>query len=109
MIFDAVSTLTTMYSGNPVLTLLIFGLPGSFLAIIIYMTCCSDIMDRSDNYEDDEDGDEEDDEENKDGQGKMGAKGSDNEQRDDGGRPLSHSASSSFGQGNIRKRTKGTN
>lgn len=34
-----------MYQGNPVLTLLLFGLPGSFLAIIVYMTCCSDFLD----------------------------------------------------------------
>lgn len=37
-----------MYQGNPVLTLLLLGLPSSFLAIIVYMTCCSDFLDARD-------------------------------------------------------------
>lgn len=49
--FDAITTLLSMYQGNPVLTLLLFGLPGSFLAIIVYMTCCSDFIDAKDEEE----------------------------------------------------------
>lgn len=51
-----------MYHGNPALTLVLFGLPGSFLAIIIYMTCCSDLIDAKDedfaNDDEDDDGDD---------------------------------------------------
>lgn len=44
-LFDAVSTLTTMYHGQPGLTLLMFGLPISFFSIIIYFSCCSEFVD----------------------------------------------------------------
>lgn len=31
-----------MFQGNPILTMLIFGLPGAFFSMLIYVTCCSD-------------------------------------------------------------------
>jgi len=46
-----------MYTGNPVLTLLLIGLPLSFLSIIIYTTCFSDILDAKDDEADDDDED----------------------------------------------------
>jgi len=42
----------SMYKGNPVLTILLLGLPIGFLSIIVYTSCCSDILDARD--EDDE-------------------------------------------------------
>jgi len=45
MCFDGYSSLSAMYKGNPILTLLIFGLPLSFLSVILYSSCCSDILD----------------------------------------------------------------
>ena len=48
LFFDTLTTILTMYQGNPVLTLLLLGLPSSFLAIIVYMTCCSDFLDARD-------------------------------------------------------------
>jgi hypothetical protein len=45
-----------MYSGNPVLTILLFGLPTAFLSIIIYASCFSDFLDakEEDNEEEEE-------------------------------------------------------
>lgn len=45
-----------MYSGNPILTLLLFGLPTAFLSIIIYASCFSDFLDakEEDNEEEEE-------------------------------------------------------
>ena len=59
--FDAQSSVRSMYKGNPVLTLLLFGLPLSFLSIIIYTSCCSDILDvkEEENEEEEEDEEEE--------------------------------------------------
>lgn len=31
-----------MFQGNPILTLLLFGVPGAFFSMIIYLTCFSD-------------------------------------------------------------------
>ncbi|KAI7686917.1 Protein disulfide-isomerase TMX3 [Sarcoptes scabiei] len=56
--FDFVTTLVGMYHGNPVLTILLFGLPSSFLAIIIYMSCGSDLLDSRDEDETFEDEDD---------------------------------------------------
>lgn len=52
MAFDTVTSLVSMYYGNPVLTILLFGLPSAFLSIIIYTTCFSDILDAKDDEED---------------------------------------------------------
>lgn len=52
-----------MYQGNPILTLLLLGLPSSFLAIIVYMTCCSDFLDARDDDLVDPDHDEQQDDE----------------------------------------------
>ena len=48
MAYDGWSSLGAMYRGNPLLTLLMFGLPLAFLSIIIYTSCCSDILDGKD-------------------------------------------------------------
>ena len=53
-VFDAIVTLVNMYHGNPILTLLMFGLPLSFLALIVYSTCFSDILEAPDDEEADE-------------------------------------------------------
>lgn len=43
--FEARTTLTNMWRGNPVLTALVFGLPLGFLSLICYSVCCADILD----------------------------------------------------------------
>lgn len=43
--YEARTTLTNMWRGNPVLTALVFGLPLGFLSLICYSVCCSDILD----------------------------------------------------------------
>lgn len=40
-----------MWSGNPVLTTVLFGLPLGFLSLILYSICCSDILDAEDDEE----------------------------------------------------------
>ncbi|RWS23323.1 disulfide-isomerase TMX3-like protein, partial [Leptotrombidium deliense] len=52
ILFEAITTLLMMYKGNPVLTLVVFGLPLSFLSVIIYTSCCSDILDAKEDEED---------------------------------------------------------
>ena len=60
MAFDGQSLIRSMYKGNPILTLFLFGLPLSFLSIIIYTSCCSDILDvKEEENEEEEDQDEE--------------------------------------------------
>ncbi|XP_061715106.1 protein disulfide-isomerase TMX3 [Cydia pomonella] len=44
-LFEARSTLSSMWRGNPVLTALVFGLPLGFLSLICYSVCCADILD----------------------------------------------------------------
>lgn len=51
-VYDAITTLANMYKGNPVLTLLLLGLPLAFLSMIIFTSCCTDMFDARD----DEDG-----------------------------------------------------
>lgn len=51
MLYDAVTTLSEMWYGNPVLTTVLFGLPLGFLFLILYSICCADILDAT---EDDE-------------------------------------------------------
>lgn len=53
-IYDGFTSLTSMYKGNPILTLLLLGLPMSFLSIIVYTSCCTDILDARE--EDEEEG-----------------------------------------------------
>ncbi|XP_015785505.1 protein disulfide-isomerase TMX3 [Tetranychus urticae] len=54
--YDGYSSLTNMYKGNPILTLLVFGLPMIFLSIILYSSCCSDVFEaREEDDEDEED------------------------------------------------------
>lgn len=55
MCYDGYSSVAGMYKGNPVLTLLVFGLPLSFLSIILYSSCCSDVFDAPEENEDGED------------------------------------------------------
>ncbi|CAG4947443.1 unnamed protein product [Parnassius apollo] len=43
--FEARTTLSNMWRGNPVLTALVFGLPLGFLSLIFYSICCTDILD----------------------------------------------------------------
>ncbi|XP_013190883.1 protein disulfide-isomerase TMX3 [Amyelois transitella] len=43
--YEARTTLTNMWRGNPVLTALVFGLPLGFLSLICYSVCCADILD----------------------------------------------------------------
>lgn len=52
-LFDAIVSLVNMYHANPILTLLMFGLPLSFFALIVYSTCFADMLDAPE--EDDED------------------------------------------------------
>jgi len=51
--FEAKSSLTGMWRGNPVLTSVLLGLPLGFLSLIFYSICCADIMDAEE--EEDED------------------------------------------------------
>ncbi|XP_076338865.1 thioredoxin-related transmembrane protein 3 [Tachypleus tridentatus] len=52
VIFEASTSLSAMWKGNPVLTTVLFGLPLGFLSIIIYTSCCSDILEMSEEEED---------------------------------------------------------
>ena len=49
--YEAKTSITEMWKGNPALTAVLFGLPLGFFALICYSICCADIMDA----EDDED------------------------------------------------------
>lgn len=51
--FEARTSLSDMWHGNPVLTAVLFGLPLGFLTLICYSICCSDIMDADDDEEED--------------------------------------------------------
>jgi len=54
--YEAKTSLTEMWRGNPVLTALLLGLPLGFLSLIFYSICCADIMD-ADEEEEEEDED----------------------------------------------------
>ncbi len=56
VVYDTITSLVSMYYGNPILTLLLFGLPTAFLSIIIYASCFSDFLDakEEDNEEEEE-------------------------------------------------------
>lgn len=47
MYYEATTTLSGMWYGNPVLTSVIIGLPMGFLSLICYSMWCADIMDAS--------------------------------------------------------------
>lgn len=49
--FEARTSLTDMWSGNPVLTTVLFGLPLGFLSLILYSICCADILDAEEDEE----------------------------------------------------------
>jgi thioredoxin domain-containing protein 10 len=46
--FEARTSLSEMWHGNPVLTAVLFGLPLGFLSLICHSICCADIMDADD-------------------------------------------------------------
>lgn len=49
--FEARTSLSDMWRGNPVLTTVLFGLPLGFLSLILYSICCSDILDADEEEE----------------------------------------------------------
>lgn len=49
--FDGFTNVMNMYKGNPVLTILMFGLPLSFFSVIVYVSCCSDMLDADEEEE----------------------------------------------------------
>lgn len=52
--FETKMTLASMWKGNPILTMLLFGLPALFLSLIFYGICCPDILDAGDDDEDED-------------------------------------------------------
>ncbi|XP_058796231.1 protein disulfide-isomerase TMX3 [Phymastichus coffea] len=52
--FEVRSALVSMWKGNPVLTLVLFGLPAGFLSLICYNIWCPDIFDADEEDEDTE-------------------------------------------------------
>ncbi|XP_026461784.1 protein disulfide-isomerase TMX3-like isoform X2 [Ctenocephalides felis] len=56
--FEARTTLSDMWHGNPVLTAVLFGLPCGFLGLICYSICCADILDADEEDSDNDDGHE---------------------------------------------------
>lgn len=53
MYYETKKSLVNIWVSNPAVASVLFGLPIGFLLLICYSTCCTDIMDASD---DDEDG-----------------------------------------------------
>lgn len=51
MYFEARTSLGDMWQGNPVLTMVLFGLPMGFLSLILYSICCADILDADEEEE----------------------------------------------------------
>ncbi|XP_044767104.1 protein disulfide-isomerase TMX3 [Coccinella septempunctata] len=49
--FEARTSLSDMWRGNPVLTTVLFGLPLGFLSLILYSICCADILDADEDEE----------------------------------------------------------
>jgi thioredoxin domain-containing protein 10 len=43
--YEGKTNLIEMWTGNPILTVVIFGLPLAFLSLIFYSICCADFMD----------------------------------------------------------------
>ncbi|XP_034947121.1 protein disulfide-isomerase TMX3 [Chelonus insularis] len=52
--YDVKSSLLSMWRGNPVLTIVIFGLPTLFLMLICYGSCCPDIFDAAEDEEEED-------------------------------------------------------
>lgn len=57
-VFDVISTVAEMYRGNPVLTVLLFGLPMTFFLFIMYSIFFSDFVDAPDDEEEEEEGED---------------------------------------------------
>lgn len=51
--YEAKSSVSEMWKGNPALTAVLFGLPLGFFSLICYSICCADIMDAEEEDEDD--------------------------------------------------------
>ncbi|OAD57572.1 Protein disulfide-isomerase TMX3 [Eufriesea mexicana] len=49
--FELKTTLSAMWMGNPILTIVLFGLPAGFLSLICYGIFCPDILDADDDEE----------------------------------------------------------
>lgn len=52
--YETKSTLLSMWKGNPILTMVVFGLPALFFSLILYGICCPDILDAGEEEEDEE-------------------------------------------------------
>lgn len=52
--FESARFMRELWRGNPILTMVLFGLPMGFLSLIMYSICCADILDASEEDEDDE-------------------------------------------------------
>ncbi|XP_015125052.1 protein disulfide-isomerase TMX3 [Diachasma alloeum] len=52
--FEMRTTLASMWKGNPILTMVLFGLPALFFSLICYGVCCPDILDAGDEEEEEE-------------------------------------------------------
>lgn len=52
-VFDAKRHLEDMWLGNRFLILLLFGLPGLFLMLILWASCCTDMLDAAEDEDDD--------------------------------------------------------
>lgn len=50
--FETKTSLVNIWMSNPAVASVLFGLPLGFLLLICYSTCCTDIMDASDDEED---------------------------------------------------------
>ncbi|XP_050538268.1 protein disulfide-isomerase TMX3 isoform X2 [Daktulosphaira vitifoliae] len=55
MYYETKTALINIWTGNPVVACVLFGLPGIFLLLILYSTCCTDIMDANEDDNDNED------------------------------------------------------
>ncbi|XP_015588052.1 protein disulfide-isomerase TMX3 isoform X2 [Cephus cinctus] len=49
--FEMRTTFSAMWKGNPILTMVLFGLPAGFLSLICYGICCPDILDADEEEE----------------------------------------------------------
>lgn len=56
--YDGFVAVSLMFESNPILTCILFGLPLTFFSVIIYCSCCSDMLDGRD-FDDEEELDEE--------------------------------------------------
>lgn len=56
--YDGFAAVSMMFESNPILTCILFGLPITFFSVIVYCSCCSDMLDGKD-FDDEEEPDEE--------------------------------------------------